>query len=36
MEMKLPAILLRLTVVLYYTLSLGVRSRDPLIAYGKL
>lgn len=23
-------------VVLYYTLSLGVRSRDPLIAYGKL
>ena len=23
-------------VVLYYTLSRGVRSRDPLIAYGKL
>ena len=23
-------------VVLYYTLSLGVRSGDPLIAYGKL
>ena len=23
-------------VVLYYTLSLGVKSGDPLIAYGKL
>ena len=23
-------------VVLYYTLSLGIKSRDPLIAYGKL